>query len=259
MLTDHTEALQENFDFECIENFPLVTVLKQQEITSKLLKFLLEKHKVRASFKQKAVRNFTPELTLEILKVCSGNKTLLSEVVNLLPHNEVQILDLLGNNGGNEDDICRGLLKTKIFKKSQQVMAKLSKRSRTDFCKEMITQGHTQRALKSMESGEIDPHEVDLSTLEGVFFNNPEILQALLARGVNPNGLETSPGFKCHPLITLVIRIDKTKQDERQTLVHNMKLLVEAGAHLEDLNRYHRGSKTSPLHVATSIAILTSE
>ena len=234
------------------------TLLQQQDITSNHLIFLFKNPKVRDTFRAK-VKSFPRDLTLKMLKVCSTNKRLLATVVNLLPYDELQIVDLLGNNG-DKDVICCGLLRTDKLKNSQLVMARLSKTSRTQFCLDMLTKSHTQRALKLLKSGEIDPRGVDLSIIIEKM-NNPEVLQALLAQGVNPNGLETSPNFKCHPLTTLVTRVTRKNisQDERRNEVQKMKLLVEADAKLEDLNQYHRGSKTSPLHVATSIAILTGE
>ncbi len=180
--------------------------------------------------------------------------------MSLLSYDKKQILEFIKDDG-SEDEFCCKLLNTKFLTPCQTIlMQKLRKNSRTEYLLKTMQAAEIERALLVLNSGEIIPEKIDLGLLSKKILTSVDLLSKLLENGVNACGLT--------PTVTpLNILVKQYPSDAHKNLqvrcntVECMQILINAGANLEDLNSYYMysGIKTTPIHVATDMALTTGE
>lgn len=100
---------------------------------------------------------------------------------------------------------------------------------------------------------------IDLSKQTKKVLQSRELLSALLAKSVDPRGL-SSPT----PIIQLVQSCPKQVHKKKAfelycRIIENIELLLASGADVKELNTYHKGHETTPLHVATEMALIAGK
>ena len=155
--------------------------------------------------------------------------------------------------------LCCHLLDIKQLRGSKKLMKKFTSASRTWYLCKVLQNNNVEQALSLLESGDVIPEKVDLSKQTKKVLQSRELLSALLAKKVDPCG-SSSPT----PIIQLVQscpkQINKKKSFELYCkIIENIYLLLAAGAEVKDLNTYHKGHETTPLHVATEMAVIAGK
>ena len=265
---DYTNELpnEVNLDSKTLPGF-LEDLLGAQGIHSGHLEFLLIKSsKVSNSgLGKKAFLNqrstLDPGLCLKLLKECSEKKHLLSEVIKLLAYDGDKISSLI-EEAGSEDHLCNCLLKVRALKHNSCIMSKLSRKGRTILLLNRIQAKKPKEDIIMLliKSGEIESKDIDMSEIIETVLTMPiELLKLLLAAGVDPNGRRSST--ERSPLSYLAVKCSSrtVKLDLKCKIVEMMQEFVDAGANMEDLDHYFHRSYTTPLHVATDLALRTGE
>ncbi len=205
-----------------------------------------------------AIKQINLKVGEQLLRFCQQNDELLQKALSLLSYNEEQIV-LFINDGDSDDEFCYKLLNTDYLQQSHcfMIMQKLSKSFRSEYLLKTMQSTDIERALLVLKSGEILPEKIDLCSKKVVSI---DLLCKLLESGVNPCGLKTSTTT---PLTILVKQYPENRHKKnlqmRCDTVACMQVLINAGADVEDLSSYHSGIKTTPIHVATDLALTTGE
>ena len=250
-----TKKLFFGFDFEAKLTELLQKLLKSNEFSSTHWEHFIASVKSHEEFKI-AAKKIHSEISIPLIKLFSSKEQQLAELLQIFSIDESQISE-------NDEDLCCSLLETEQFMHSQILMTKLSMQSRTQFVISCLKGKNPQKILLLLDSGKIDPTMINLSTISDKLLYHKEVVTTLLDLQVNPCGLMDSKKLSDSPLKRLAGRcphkFDKQSKRLKHEMVQTMKLLIDAGANVEDLNNYHRGNSTTPLHVATELAIVTSE
>ena len=244
-----------NFEKDLVELFQ--QLIKSKDFSYDQLKGFIEAAKSQTQFKA-AAKKVPSETTIPLLKLYSERGQQLLELLQIFSFDESQIIE-------NEQQLFCGILEGDSFVYGHQnLMKKISKSSRTQCLAACLKHSDPKQAIKRalvvLHSGEIDPTRIDLSLLSDELLHHIQSVHLLLKHQVDPCGLKTKRSSKS-PLKRLAIicphRFDK-KLNQTE-IVQTMKLLIDNGAEVEDLNCYHRGNVTTPLHVATELTIATGE
>ena len=237
-----------NFERNLAELFQLL--LNSNNLSYKQLSRFIEEVKFREKFKVAAAK-ISPEISIALFKFYTGKGQQLLEILQLFSFNKSKIIE-------NEEKLFCGLLETEPFIYNQSsLMKKLSKMSRTQCLAACLKNGMREQAFVVLDSGEIDPAKVDLSEMSDELLLCKRLIKRLLQSQVNPSGLKSKASSNS-PLKRLAIKCPLKFSHQKSEIVQTMKLLIDAGAEVEDLSNY-RGNFTPPLHVATELAIATGE
>lgn len=220
----------------------------------------LIKHSERVNAKkfEDAFKQINLKVGEQLLRFCQQKDELLQRVLLLLSYNEEQIVELI-NDTGSDDVFCNKLLLNIDYLQSHgfKIMQKLSKSSRSKYLLKTMQNTDTEKALLVLQSGEIIPENIDLCLLIKKTVTAKDLLCKLIENGVNPCGLKSSTTT---PLTILAKQYPNKKNLQmRCNTVECMQTLINAGANVEDLNSYFSGIKTTPIHVATDMALTTGE
>ena len=260
---DKTKDLLKVFDFksDLTNLLQLLLQHKDRGLQMSQIEYLI-KFSRQANAKKfiSAAKEIPHKIGEELLKYCQEKTQLLQEIVEILSYSEDQVLEFIREVDRKDDEFCCHLLNIKQFRTSQKLMEKLSVSSRSHRLWKALKNEETEQGILLLHSGEIQPEMVDLSRLSNKTLDSRELLLALLAKEVNPQGLSGT----ITPLIKLVSRCPNraTKSKNLDTYIktiENIRQLIDAGANVEDLNAYHSGHKTTPIHVATEMAVTTGE
>lgn len=122
---------------------------------------------------------------------------------------------------------------------------------RTQLLKEALASGNAEMARIALDSGEIDPSTIDLSSCitSPAIVRNGELLGKLLQTGVTPNGI------KDEKAMSLVLQLKSLSRDQQ---AHVVLRLLEYGGDISQLSSAYE-EPMSPVHAATKLTLETGQ
>ena len=227
-------------------------LVKSNELSYIQLEHFIDGAKLHKEFKA-AAKNVPSRVCTPILKLFIGKNQKLLELIHLFSLEEHQIIPLIEND---YEFFCYLIEKdAEVFTIS--TMKKLPEKYRTQYLIVCLKQKNTEQALELLKSGSIDSTKISLSSVPDDLLYNINLLQSLLECGIDPKGKQSIES----PLQKLASRCPhwpkkKLHREKQREITQAMKLLIDAGAEVRDLNNYEQ---STPLHVATDLALATGK